>query len=168
MPHIQRLWVPHNVSGYRGWRLDGKPEWDTSIYLEGEGASEAPLKTDKLRPHCKPLIDDVDNLISNWLKENYPDCDYEGTYSRKEVFITKYVNEEGVRKHQDDTFLSVLVGLNDAFEGGELELWDPEDGSHEVFRYETGDAVILTGDVEHKGSALKSGERFMLAIFYQQ
>ena len=52
----------------------------------GEGASEAPLKTDKLRPHCKPLIDDVDKLISKWLKDNYPDCDYEGTYSRQEVY----------------------------------------------------------------------------------
>ena len=51
---------------YAGWRLDGKRDWDTSVYLEGEDASEAPEGTEEVRRLVKPLLDATDKFVYNW------------------------------------------------------------------------------------------------------
>jgi len=166
-PQIQQLFTPQVIPGYAGWRLDGQQTWDTSVYVEGE---EPDIPVDpELYECCLPILEGVDHIVREWLKE-ISDHDFE--YERTEVFITKYTNLEGVKKHADGNFISALVGLNSEFTGGELKLWEQILESNEVvehdFRYAAGDVILMTGDVDHMGTSVDEGERWIMALFYQK
>ena len=171
-PYIQRHFVPQHLSGYDGWRLDDQVRWDTSMYLYAPAtsinASVVPVLGEDFQRQVEAFVAHVHTLLEKFLVVN-------GFYEREQarellvqnqgdIFVTRYVGAEGVRKHMDGTFLSVLIGLNSDFEGGELLVWD-EEGEHTI-RYTTGDVVITAGDVLHMGSPVTSGERWIIVVFF--
>ena len=157
---IKENFKPKLVSGYDNWRLDNKKEWLNSMYLSFENDNYYNLNFEKF---IKDLLVDVRIIALDFLKKSSSFKKIQNIH-QSQVFITKYSSSEGVKEHCDDTLISVLIGLNSEFSGGNLKIIDKN--FEHFIRYETGDVVVMEGDVRHMGQAVTSGERWMMAVFY--
>lgn len=101
------------------------------------------------------------------------------TFSAGEPAINRYAVPRGhsrsgsLRPHTDDMQLTVLVPLDNAYDGGGTLFWPrgtPKHGAHEssatVVRPPPGTAVIYGGDVLHTGRPVTRGVRHVLVASF--
>lgn len=166
-PIIKENFTPKLTPGYSGWRLDEQQEWDTSMYLPFSKSLFSKKNHDakftlEFEFYIKKILDEARKIGLDFVNKKNSNI---RDMFESDIFITKYINSEGVKEHVDGTFLSILIGLNSDFNGGDLKILD-KNGEHFI-RYETGDIVIMDGKVKHMGTKVTSGERWIMAIFYQ-
>ena len=104
----------------------------------------------KVRNIIFPILESMYNLKKEYLGIN-------------EIFIAKY-SENGQKKlnyHQDGSVFSFIIGLNEEFTGGGTKF---KKSSKNII-LKTGEGLIFSGQNTHKGTAITSGKRYILAGF---
>ena len=139
--------------------------------------------------YCKEIINSLpqsDVVVSNgyttlpagnWYKNNITDqrcvLDLDDTilekvltllpaeldYVADRMYVTKYNVGQSCRVHNDPTDITVIILLNDEFEGGELVV-----GKRKL-RLRQGDAVVFSDRLLHSVFEIISGERYALSVW---
>lgn len=80
-----------------------------------------------------------------------------------EVFLVKYSynGQKKLEYHRDGSEFSFVVALNDQFDGGGTTFkYDQKN-----IQLRVGDALLFSGQNEHKGNEITSGTRYVLTGF---
>ena len=116
-----------------------------------------------LHPHLRQLVDYFDDQLSSSSEVNIHEYSMFGLNERLRFY--KYHQGERFSRHTDisfektDTersFLSVIVYLNDDFEGGETTFGDA------IAYPQTGSAVVFPHDLKHEGLVVSAGIKRVL------
>lgn len=162
-------------------------ECDEFIHAsEGSGFEAAtidsefgPIKREDIRNNSRVILDDVDLADRLWskLRPHIPNPllgRWEPARLNERFRFYKYQNDQQFDWHIDGTFraddasesvLTFMIYLNSGFEGGET-VFGSQDGPdyHEAHRIkpDAGTAIIFFHRVLHKGSAVRSGTKYVL------
>jgi GABA(A) receptor-associated protein len=160
---FDRLWCARQVE-----RLDALlgPSEDSS---EDEESSEDDLDLyDRARVKDDALVRDVTAVLrapehADALARVFPQAAHaSGYHLHHQWFLTRYPQGGNLRPHVDgsvgESFATVLIYLNDDFEGGETVFLDP----NRVCRPETGALLVLRQDAWHRGNTVRRGVKYLI------
>lgn len=89
-------------------------------------------------------------------------------YHMNGIWINKINNQSNKndKYHQDISDLTILIFLNDEFEGGEFEYMDDFDNKIKI-KPEKNKAIVMNNKLYHRVLPVTSGERFTLVSFFE-
>ena len=104
-----------------------------------------------LWPMVQPYIKKLGNSVPIGLNEMFRFYKYEPGQSFK-----KHTDESFIRNEQEASYYTLLIYLNDEFTGGDTRFNDV------VIKPVAGQALVFLHGLEHSGSTVKSGTKYVL------
>ena len=128
-----------------------------------------PRRVEHIRNNQRIIIDDKSLASEMWkeLKSSVPNQIGNSTaIGLNERFrVYKYITGQEFKKHRDQSFIrangeasyyTLMIYLNEGFEGGETTFPDV------TIKPKTGDCLVFLHDLEHEGTKLVSGTKYVL------
>jgi len=115
----------------------------------------------KIKDHIPKYQGDTDEYEVVGLNERLRFLRYANGMNFKPHKDDPYIRPSGHPKHGERSFVTVLIYLNEGFEGGATTFFDEDKNAIPVVP-EMGSVVVFQHDLWHEGSPLESGTKYAI------